>query len=170
MLLWWATAKSRMPDPVWKLRTRRPVTFQMGHVPSLRRNRCWGSMGSNAKQTWSFQISIMKSSTPNGVAQSQASVRLEFVSLNMQNKHAPFRFQSWRVQLGRALCRPKLYFMNIFVLCASWLPICRISRTFLCCGCSPAHFNAVQHNVVWLTCLLPGHFVQNLKEWLFALV
>ena len=37
-------------------------------------------------------------------------------------------------------------------------------QLFLCSRCSPAHFNADQHNVGWLTCLLHGQFVQNSKE------
>ena len=46
------------------------------------------------EQACSFRISIMRSSTRNGVVQSQASVGLEALSVNVYNNHALFRVLS----------------------------------------------------------------------------
>ena len=82
------------------------------------------------------------------------------------------------MQSTRFLAADSLYFSNT---CAKYvLPGCKfvvflehVCKMYsatnaavgrLCCGCSPAHFDADQHKVGWLTGLLAGHLFKIQKN------
>ena len=52
------------------------------------------------------------------------------------------------------------YFAHVLEKYDDFVPCPKLLALVLCCGCSPAHFEADQHRVGWLTGRLAGHLLK----------